>query len=385
MMQNEYDVVVVGSGLGGLVSALILAKEGRKVCVLEKNNQYGGNLQTFVREKTIFDTGVHYIGGLNEGQNLYQYFTYLGIQDGLKLHKLDEDGFDVITFEGDENEYVHAQGHDNFVKKLAVQFPGEETAIKNYCDKLRETCKKFPHYELKMGRPYYDDHSLFTKSASECIASFTQNKKLQAVLAGSNLLYAGERDKTPFYVHALSVNSYIQSAYRCVNGGSQISKLLIRQLRKYGGEAYKHHEVSKFEVNDNRVEKVVLKNGKEIRGTCFISNIDPKRTLALIGAQHFKKAYTNRIKKIESSISAFSMYLVLKPNAMKYLNKNYYHFKDASRVWDGHTYTEDSWPENYMVSMGIKKNHDGWASQMTAIAYMRFEDVTPWTHTFNTV
>ena len=54
-----YDYVIIGSGLGGLISAVILAKEGKKVCVLEKNNQYGGNLQTFVREKVIFDTGVH--------------------------------------------------------------------------------------------------------------------------------------------------------------------------------------------------------------------------------------------------------------------------------------------------------------------------------------
>ena len=52
---------------------------------LEKNNQYGGNLQTFVRDKTIFDTGIHYIGGLSEGQNLYKYFKYLGIMDQIEL------------------------------------------------------------------------------------------------------------------------------------------------------------------------------------------------------------------------------------------------------------------------------------------------------------
>ena len=65
-----YDYVIIGSGLGGLISAVILAKEGKKVCVLEKNNQYGGNLQTFVREKVIFDTGVHYIGSLGKDEIL---------------------------------------------------------------------------------------------------------------------------------------------------------------------------------------------------------------------------------------------------------------------------------------------------------------------------
>ena len=71
---EKFDAVIIGSGLGGLESAYILAKEGLKVCVLEKNRQFGGNLQIFVRDKAIFDTGIHYIGGLDKGQNLYQYF-----------------------------------------------------------------------------------------------------------------------------------------------------------------------------------------------------------------------------------------------------------------------------------------------------------------------
>jgi phytoene dehydrogenase-like protein len=383
-MKDAYDVVVIGSGLGGLVAANILAKEGRSVCVLEKNNQYGGNLQTFVRDKTIFDTGVHYIGGLSKGQNLYQYFKYLDIYNGLHLKQLNEDGFDIITFDDDQVEYKHAQGYQNFKDSLISQFPEEEDGIKKYCAKLRETCNKFPMYNLKLGKPYYDDE-MFQLPARKCINSFTSNKKLQAVLAGSNLLYAGETDKTPFYVHALSVNSYIESAYRCVNGGSQISKLLIRKLKENGGEAYRHHEVIKFGCKNKKITSAFVKNGKEIKGRLFISNIEPKLTLKLVGKDKFRKSYTNRITQIESTVSAFSLHIVLKPASFKYLNKNYYHFKDFNKVWKGHQYTEESWPESYMVSMGVKKNLDGWADQLTAIAYMRYDDVIPWKDTFNTV
>jgi phytoene dehydrogenase-like protein len=66
--------------------------------VLEKNNQYGGNLQTFSRDKLIFDTGVHYLGGLSKGRIL-TVFSYLEIMDELQLHKMDEDGYDRITLE----------------------------------------------------------------------------------------------------------------------------------------------------------------------------------------------------------------------------------------------------------------------------------------------
>lgn len=384
-MKNKYDIVIIGSGLGGLVVANILAKEGRSVCVLEKNNQYGGNLQTFVRDKTIFDTGVHYVGGLSEGQNLYRYFKYLDIYDDLHLKKMDEDGYDIITFDGDPTEYPHAQGYKNFEASLTAFFPEEAEGIRQYCKSMQETCRKFPLYHLKLGKPYYDEQELFQLAAHKHINSFTTNKKLQAVLAGSNLLYAGEPDKTPFYVHALAVNSYIESSYRCINGGSQIAKLLVRRLKENGGEAYKHHEVIKFDSKDKKITAVHIANGKQVKGDLFISNIEPKMTLKLVGEEQFRKAYTNRIEQIESTISAFSLHIVLKPKSFRYLNKNYYHFKDFNKVWDGHNYTQESWPETYMVSMGVKKNADEWADQLTVITYMRYEEIKPWENTFNTV
>jgi len=371
--------------MGGLVAANIMAREGKSVCVLEKNNQYGGNLQTFVREKTIFDTGVHYLGGLSEGQNLHRYFKYLDILDGLHLKKLDEDGFDLITFDDDDTEYPHAQGFGNFAKRLIKKFPQEATAIHKYCDKLREVCQKFPLYNLEAGKPYHQDSDLFALGAKVYIDSLTDNERLSAVLAGSNLLYAGEPDKTPFYVHALSVNSFIESSYRCADGGSQITKLLIRRLKENGGDAFKHQEVNHIAVEDKKAVSVTTKKGKTVKGKLFISNIDPKTTLRLTEGAPFRKSFTQRIEEMKSTISAFSVHIVLKPKSFPYLNHNYYHSKDLDAVWNGHDYTQENWPLNYMVSMGVRKKQGEWGEQLTAIAYMRFEEVVPWANTFNTV
>lgn len=382
-MNKKYDFVIIGSGLGGLVSALILAKEGKSVCVLEKNRQYGGNLQTFVRDKTIFDTGVHYIGGLDKGQNLYKYFSYLGIMDKLRLKKLNDDGFDLITFDDDENVYPHAQGYDNFVKQLSKYFPEEIENIITYCKKINYTCDSFPFYNLRSGAGYQDQ--VLSINAKEYIDSVTENEKLKAVLAGSNVLYVGIPDKTPLYVHSLSVNSYIQSAWRCINGGSQITKQLIRQLKKYNGEVYNYQEVVNFETENNTINAVVTKKGKRIEGNIFISNIEPKTTLKMVGENHFRKAYFNRIQNLEVLPSAFSLYLVLKPESFPYLNHNYYHFKDSSRVWLAHEYSPESWPEAYMISMNISEENQQWAESLTAITYMHFDEVKQWEHTHNTV
>ncbi len=382
-MKEKYDIVIIGSGLGGLVSANILARHGYSVCVLEKNNQYGGNLQTFVRDKNIFDTGVHYIGSLGEGQNLHQYFTYLGIMDELKLQKLDDDKYDVITFDDDETEYKHAQGYENFVKSLITQFPDEEKAIRAYCQKLQDVCDTFPLYNLDGDSNGYDKSNL-TLKVTDYLDSITDNELLKAVLVGSNFLYAGERN-TPIYVHALSVNSFIKSSWRCINGGSQISKLLIRRIKEFGGEVYKHQEVVKFGFEGDKLSSVQTKNGTVINADIFISNIEPKLTVKLLEGKGMRKAYVNRINNIKSVISGFSIYLVFKPKTFKYLNYNYYHFKEPSKVWSAQDYSDATWPEGYMLSMGVQKNQTEWTDSLTAMAYMKFEDVKAWETTFNTV
>lgn len=381
-MKSSYDVVIIGSGLGGLVAANLLAKEGYSVCVLEKNQQFGGNLQTFSRDKVIFDTGVHYLGSLSEGQNLYRYFAYLGIMQELKLSKMDT-LFDVVTFGDEVKEYAYAQGYDNFIETLTKDFPEEKEAILTYTDTLKEVCSNFPLYNLDPEKKSYEDLSVFSLGTKEFIESLTDNQTLRAVLVGTNILYAGD-SKTPFYVHALSVNSYIQSAYRCINGGSQITKLLLKRLKEHGGETYKRQEVVSAMVSENGVVSVKTKNGKDIFGKQFISNIEPKNTLSIIGEKHFRKSYTNRIKTIENGVAAFSLYIVLKPETVPYFNKNYYHWRDKTRIWDAMDYTQESWPVNYMVSMGVDKNQGAYGSTLVVLTYMRFEEVEPWANTFNT-
>ena len=148
---SKYDAVVIGSGMGGLVCATIMAKEGYKVCVIEKNKQVGGTLQTYARDKVIFDSGVHYVGGLDKGQNLYQLFQYLGIMDKVKIRKLDEDAFDSVAFADDPKVYKFAQGYEPFIESLSKDFPGEEGAINKYCEAIKETCAMFPLYNLRHG------------------------------------------------------------------------------------------------------------------------------------------------------------------------------------------------------------------------------------------
>lgn len=385
-MQEEFDIIIIGSGLGGLVCANILAREGLSVLVLEKNQQFGGNLQTFSRDKIIFDTGVHYIGGLLPGQNLHKYFHYLGISDKLKMQRMAIDGYDFVTFDDDPNEYPFAQGADNFVAQLSQFFPNEEAAIKTYVEKMNLICESFPLYKVELDEQPVSNEDLMLLKASEVIDELTENKKLKAVLAGTNFLYAGIQNKTPFYVHSLSINSYIESAWRCVNGGSQISKLLIKEIRNLGGKVLKHKKITSISVNENGlVEFVKTADGSIYKGKRFISNIDPKKTLELIENFPLRKSYKRRINESEDTISSFSLYITLKTNSFPYLKHNYYHFKNEEKVWSSIDYEEKNWPESYMVSFSAKSENDGWADGISVLTYMRYEEVEKWKDTFNTV
>jgi all-trans-retinol 13,14-reductase len=367
--------------MGGLVSSIILAKEGLKVCVLEKNNQYGGNLQTFVRDKTIFDTGVHYIGGLAKGQNLYQYFKYLGIIDDLDLKRMDIDAYDYITFDGDSNKYPHAQGYDNFIAQLCEFFPEERATIEAYCTKVQNICDSFPMYNVASGMPY--DDKILSINAKSYFDELTDNNDLKVVLAGSNSLYGGN-EKTPLYVHALSVNSYIQSSWRCINGGSQISKLLVRQLRKYGGEIYKRQEVDNFIFGEDKLIGVKTKKDKTYYANKFISNIDLNATVKMVGENRFRKSFRKRIERLKVTPSSFSIYIAFKPESFPYLNHNIYHLKHKEMVWAATEYNPKKWPEGYMASMGVNSKDQKYAESMSVMTYMHFSEVEKWAETRNT-
>ena len=158
---------------------------------------------------------------------------------------------------------------------------------------------------------------------------------------------------------------------------------LIKQLKKHGGEVYKYKEVVQFDSIENDITAVKMKDGSSISANIFISNIDPKTTLKMVGEDKFRKSFFNRIESLEGVISAFSLYVVFKPETFKYINHNYYHYKNSNEVWTAHEYDEQSWPKAYMCSMNAGKS-DVWADGMTFLTYMKFDELKEWEQTFNT-
>ena len=388
---KEYDFVIIGSGMGGLCTAILLGMEGHSVLILEKNHQIGGSLQVFSRDKCIFDTGVHYIGSLDEGETLNKIFRYMGIFDDLPLQRLDDESFDVLRFPSGKS-YKMGQGYENFKKGFYHEFPNDKDAIDQFCDKIIETCEYFPLYNLEVDSPnnYIEKPELLELDAWSYVSSLTDNVELKSALLGNGALYAGEMHITPFYVVALITNSYIKGSYRIKNGGGEMSKLLAKKLRSVGGEILKHQTVVNAEYDEKNVTALITEDGTKYYGKNYISNLHPAATIDLFGEKKFRPAYRKRIKKLKNTVSSFTLYLSLKENTFPYFNHNFYDFFiDHEDIWNiadyKNNFDDKSWPQAIFSCTPVKKNQTEYADSLSSMAFMDYEEVSQWGDTYNTI
>ncbi|MDR2840885.1 MAG: NAD(P)/FAD-dependent oxidoreductase [Paludibacter sp.] len=379
MSEQKYDVIIAGSGLGGLICGYILAKNGYKIAIFEKNPQIGGCLQTFKRNGVTFDTGMHYIGSMDEGQILHRFFKYLNLLDDVKLSRLDTNGYEVINFAG--KEYRFANGSENFVKTLAEQFPDNEEEIRTYLQQISKIAESSPLYNLhQINSDTFINTQYAMTSVNEFIENITKNPLLQNILAGNMPLYAGVKDKTPIYVMALINNFFIQSAFRIVGGSDSIANSLAKSIETFGGKIFRNAEIDEFLCNETKMTQIRLTNGKMFDADYFISNIHPEPTLAKIHSPLIRTAYRQRISSIENTISNFTLFVKFKENSVKYLNFNYYYY-DCKSIWNTDDYDTENFPQIYLYMHQAVAENQEFAQSAQIITYMPYAEVSKWDKT----
>lgn len=377
-----YDIVIVGSGLGGLICGYVLSKEGYSVCIVEKNHHIGGCLQTFKRDNCIFDTGMHYVGSMNEGQLLWHFFKYFDLIGKVKMKKMDEDVFDLMHVAGEE--YKYAQGYDNFINTLLQYFPKEKKALDAYINKFKEIRQSLGNYMLDD----YDSSNMnslkyYSVNTFDFIKSITSDLKLQNVLGASNSFHSGKTESSPLYVHAIINNSFLEGSWRFVDGGDQIANGLANSIIANGGVIMKNAKVKKFVMNpaDEFVESIEIENHEPVYGKYFISNMHPVETFNKLESKLIRKVYLNRLKSIENTISIFSLYIVLKENSFKYFNYNYYHYKYGQSTWGPDVYDSIEWPGGYMFYTPASSKSDVYADCISVMTYMKYDELKQWENT----
>ncbi len=366
--------IIIGSGLGGLACGCILAKNGYQVTVLEQGTQIGGCLQCFRRGDALFETGMHYIGSAAKGQVLNRILNYLGVDD-VKYSQLDPSGYDVISFLGQH--YSFANGKEAFIESLAQHFPDSREELSRYYDLVKKVASSFAVHSLNQEVDLNVNAEYRTRSVNEVISSVISDPRLQEVLAGVLPLYAGEKDQTPFYVHALITDSYDQGAFRIVGGSGKVAKSLAENIRRQGGEVLLKQEVCKIECDDKQATAVVTTDGKRYPADLVISAIHPATTMQLVESRLIRPAYRQLISSYKNSTGAFSVYLKFRKNSVRYMNHNLYIYRGTS-VWDCEKYDNKSWPKFLLYMHLCQEENPEYAQTAEILTYMNMDDVKQW-------
>ena len=372
---EKYDVIIIGSGLGGLECGFILAKNGLKVCLLEQDANVGGCLRTFRRGKTIFDTGFHYVGGLDEGQPLNRLFRYFGLLD-LPWQKMDENAFDEVVI-GDRS-FFWANGYERFVDTLAQYFPHQRTNLISYTSFLKNVGDHlFDSFQVSKDDIYTT--SLFARSAHEFLCETIDDPLLRSVLSGTSLKMELNAAKLPLYVFAQINNSFIQSAWKLKGGGMQIAEKLAEQIRSMGGEVYTGTKVTRM-IEKNGVLSTIEVNGSEqFSASWVISNAHPAYTLSLVDeTKILRKIYRKRIASLENTFGMFTANICLKPEKISYQNRNIYvHRKDAD-LWNARATDPLS---SVMVYYPVPDDDNAYVRSIDLLTPMKWDEIEKWVNT----
>ena len=377
----KQSVIIIGGGIGGLFCGAILSKEGYNVTIFEQHYKIGGGLHHFKREGVEFETGMHVIGTFQHGGVLNKICSYLGILDKLSILPSDDDCFELFQIGSDQKIYRYAKGAERFVETLAAEFPEEKENIKRYTQAMYDIVKETKMFNLEYSDNIAQHSPEFMISVGDFINSFTQNERLRAVLALSNPLYSGEQYKTPTYIHAIISVLYIESAARFVGGSQQLADALTNLIRQSGGEVLTRSGVKHIEIKDKEIEYVVTAKGKKYQADWYISAIHPSSLFKLMDTSKIQRSYWQRIDSIPNSYSAFTVYIIFKPESFPYLNYTGYYIDDYSQVWTHGEYSSDNFPNGMMYLTPPVTMKDRYAQKMIVNCIMPFEVVKKWENT----
>lgn len=339
-LQEQYDTIVIGSGMGGLATAAILAKEGQKVLVLERHYTPGGFTHIFKRKGYEWDVGIHYIGDVQrENSILKKIFDYVS-NDQLNWEDMGE-VYDRIII-GDK-QYDFVKGVKNFKAKMISYFPEEEKAINTYIKLVFEAVKTSKNYYISktispllntliggfLKKPFY---KYSDKTTYEVLKSLTNNEELIKVLTGQYGDYGLPPKQSSFSMHASVARHYFGGGSFPIGGSSQIVNTISPVISDAGGTILTNAEVDEVIVKGNKAIGVKMLDGKEIFARNIVSNAGIITTYTKLLPQQTlqKHKLFDNLQKVKPSVAHVSLYIGLdgSPEELEIPKTNYWIYPD---------------------------------------------------------
>ena len=288
---HEYDVVVIGSGLAGLTAANILARNGRRVLLLEQHYKLGGMATWFKRPGGhIFDISLH---GFPHGmvKSCRRYWTR-EIADRivqLKGIRFDNPMFSLTT----------TFNREDFTRLLVRDF-----------NVPRETVDDF--FNTARGMNFYDDQATTIR---ELFERFFPGREDVIRLLMEPITYAnGSTLEDPAISYGIVFSNFMSKGVFTFEGGTdELIKLMEEELKQNGVDIRIRCDVSKIHCDGGEVRSVEV-NGRVIKTSAVVSNSNLRATVFnLVGEEYFDDSFLDEAREVRLNNSSTQVYMALKP------------------------------------------------------------------------
>lgn len=289
---DEYDVVVIGSGLAGLTSANVLARQGYSVLLLEHHYQLGGMATWFKRRGGhIFDISLH---GFPIGmiKSCRKYWTQEIADSIVQLRG--------IRFENPQFSVRTTFDRQDFTRILTDEFSITPDAINGFFDAAR-------------GMNFYDDQE---KTTRKLFDEFFPGRDDVVRLLMEPITYAnGSTLDDPAITYGIVFSNFMHKGVFTFEGGTDaLVGKMKEELLGNGVDLRIRTLVEKIEIGSDQNVQAVVVNGRRIRCRAIVSNANIRSTiLNLVGEEHFDSAYVQETRAVRLNSSSCQVYMGLKP------------------------------------------------------------------------
>ncbi len=308
----SYDCVVIGAGVSGLASSIILSRNGFKTALIEKSAKTGPLLRGFRRNGYYFDTGFHHAGGIGEGSSGEVMLNYLGVLDNLNILTYERDHFDAVKFLDSSFQFKFPTGFGRIRSSLHEAFPNDKHAIDKYMGEIKRRLEMLPYLNLDAEfDPTMILANVHSPSLKEFLSEHTDNEILKSVIAVHCLLNGVPPHEQALSNYAHIAGPYYESVSYFKGGGTSIINALEKQAKQKGVDIFLSKNASKILFSPaGDLRGVEFNDGSSIDCRNCISTIHPLSFLEITSGAHFREPYIKRLKSLDETLSAFILYCV---------------------------------------------------------------------------
>ena len=332
-MENRYDTIVVGTGIGGLTAGLKLARQGYSVALLEAARAFGGMLNPFARKKIHFDVGIHYLGQAGPGETLRTGLDELGLSE-VRFREIDPECIDRYVFRGYEARLV--KGIDRWGDLLVADFPREEKNIRRFLELMKRVdalmagdSRGVSVKDVARALPFAGDLvRLLRLTFGELLRRSFSEPLLVSVFGGCG----GDIGLPPGRLSALAgvvlLNYFLGGAYYPVGGSGAIRDAYVRALTGLGATLERSQRVERIARRGDGLFEVLTHRGDLFVGRSVVSNVDVTDTLGLLSGLRASRRTRRKAPRLRPSLSAFCVFLATDLDLTRYgiTDANIWHY-----------------------------------------------------------